>query len=328
VGHTASDQLETLLMRLVRGTGLEGLGGIPQRRDNIIRPLLGFKRQEILAYLQAHNVAFALDPSNAKRARGLLRQAVIPTLIGLNPQAEKHAVKLAERARTDEAYLQQVAQAELQRRLGVLDSLSILAFDALHVAIATRVLRLWLQRHALDQGSAEVDKLRQIINDLSGVAISGHELRCECDALWVQKRFSYEYHLTEESSSTICISPLHLELRGEITTTTSSCTDTEDTVFFDAEALPLGLQVRPWQRGDSFQPLGFNGHTKVSDLFTNKKIPRALRAAWPLVVSGADILWVVGLRRANCAAITGSTQRILKVKSDVIWGGRSASRAF
>ena len=85
-------------------------------------------------------------------------------------------------------------------------------------------------------------------------------------------------------------------------------------VAFDADRLHLGLEVRPWQAGDRFEPFGLQGSVKIGDLFTNLKIPNPLRKHWPLVVCGEEIIWVVGLRRGAFAPMSKTTTHVLYVE--------------
>jgi tRNA(Ile)-lysidine synthetase-like protein len=116
------------------------------------------------------------------------------------------------------------------------------------------------------------------------------------------------------------VEPLDICVRGELVEPPEPVSETTieayqrrraDQVAFDWDSLHLGMRVRSWTAGDRFEPFGLDGHTKIGDLFTDKKIPRALRAIWPLVVHGDEVLWVVGLRRGSGAPVRVGSQRIL-----------------
>ena len=114
-GHTASDQAETVMMRLCRGTGISGLSGIPPRRGRYVRPLLGVKRSEVLAYLEHLDQPYATDPTNASLdpLRNRVRHVLLPQLRDLQPAIVDSLCRLAETARSDRAFLEDAAHAHV-----------------------------------------------------------------------------------------------------------------------------------------------------------------------------------------------------------------------
>jgi tRNA(Ile)-lysidine synthase len=324
LAHTASDQVENVLLNLSRGAGLRGVRGMPARRGSIVRPLLGTSRDEIHAYLAAHDVAFATDPSNADRARarGQLRHAVIPGLRAINPALEAAVARFTRSAREDEALLRTLAHQELEARLGLLGSLSVAGIERVPAPVALRMLAIWLHRWGMRSNQRGLRELLAIsCAGSGGRSVSGVNVRVEGGRLW---RISSEERVDEPLAPTqaVRVESLDICVRSELVEPPEPISATRiaafqhrraDNVAFDWDSLHLGIRVRSWTEGDRFEPFGLDGHTKIGDLFTDRKIPRVLRAIWPLVVHGNEVLWVVGLRRGSGAPVRVGSQRILNL---------------
>ncbi|MBI5509386.1 MAG: tRNA lysidine(34) synthetase TilS [Deltaproteobacteria bacterium] len=302
VAHTATDQVESILLNLTRGAGLRGAGGIRPRRGKLIRPLLDTSRGQILDYLAAHQIPFATDPSNhdERRARALIRHRVLPVLRQLNPRLETAFARFGAQARADERLLARLARRDLEARLGPLDSLAVAGLPT-PAPLGSRLLKAWLQRHGLDAGRDTLARLHRLASGRPGsLSVAGRTIRLEAGRLWVDAEAPYDLLLTvpgrlrlERLGITVVAAPLE-------TTARRGPRLPENDRDMVAIALPgphLPLRVRTVVPGDRMQPFGNRGRIKVGDLFTNAKIPRALRRAWPLVVAGDSILWAVGLRR-------------------------------
>jgi tRNA(Ile)-lysidine synthase len=162
VAHTATDQVETVLFNLSRGSALRGAGGIRPRRGRLVRPLLHTPRAAILAYLAHHGIPYAQDPSNKdlRRARARLRATVHPALAGLNPRFEAHIARFADAAREDDAYLVRLARRRLEaaRRPG--GALLAAAVAAAPAPLARRMLVRWLREAGVEADASTVRQLR------------------------------------------------------------------------------------------------------------------------------------------------------------------------
>jgi len=314
VAHTATDQMETILLHLLRGCGLGGSRGMARRRGKIVRPLLAWSRREILDYVRTTGLSFANDPSNSdpRRARAVLRQQVTPGLTSLSGRPETGFSRYGRLAAADEQYLEELAMAELDRRKGPIGSLALHDFAALPFPISSRVLRLWLRRHHQKAGYRASVALAAATGSLWR---TGHQ---RVGGLWIEHGFLWTTAKPERyahdfaAPGRLAIAQLDLTLVAKVGRSRriakgSGC------IALDASKEHLPLRVRPWRQGDRIRPFGLNGHIKVGDLFTNRKIPRALRRLWPVVLCGDEIVWVVGLRRGAMAPITPKTRRILTI---------------
>jgi len=323
-GHTRDDQAETVVLRLLRGSGATGLAGIqPARADGVVRPLLDLGRDDVLAYLDRRGLAWVEDSSNRdpRFRRNRLRLEVMPALRRLEPRADEVLATVAREMR---------ARAELERRLGEeLLRRCLAPDDGLDLARVARaadrvlVLRAWLLRrrgHLRRLGAAHFDALARC--DRSGARVQlprGESVANEHGllrhhpaqsppadpeisaslALGAEVRFGAWRLRAEEVGG---------EGRGGWPADLSHA-------LLDAELAALPLRVRRWRAGDRIQPLGMRGHRKLSDVFIDAKLPRWQRHSVPVVESGDRILWVPGVVRAADAAVGASSRRLVALSA-------------
>jgi tRNA(Ile)-lysidine synthase len=284
LGHQADDQAETVLFRILRGTGVRGLAGIPYRRDQFIRPLLDVQRSQILAYLRRRSISFVDDPSNAdaRFTRARLRHQVIPALRAENP------------------------------RLG--EALRALAADAARLALppATRPAGPALNRRA----AAVIERLRRQRGGTRRVDVAGAQVEIAYGRVtWLPKG---------PIAARTAPAPLTITGPGEygwpgapsVTISDGAPTTGTGAVGFDAEAIPGPLMLRSIRPGDRMRPRGGRGSRKLSDLLIDAKIARAARRGLPVLTTFDDqILFVPGLRPAELARPSDRTRRWLSVFS-------------
>ena len=276
LGHTADDQAETVLFRIVRGTGLAGLGGIPYRRGIFIRPLLDVRRAEILAFLAKRRIPFIQDPSNANRhyARVRIRHDVLPQLAEENPRVVEALLALAHEARGLRPLVAEPA---------------VPAFPALSRRTAVLVQRLAAEgrgtrRVSVPQGEMVVSYGK--VSFQPGARLRATEGALPAaSAVLVAGPGIYRPPGRSEGAA------LRLE-EGR-----SPARPPTGLAIFDADRISAPLQVRAWRPGDRMRPRGGRGSRKVSDLMVDAKIPRDQRRELPvLVAADGTILFVAHLR--------------------------------
>lgn len=162
--HTLSDQAETVLFRMARGTGHKGMCGIPGQRGRILRPLLGISREEVEAYCSEHRLSYVTDSTNlsADYSRNRIRLEVIPPLKKINPAAERHIGQMAELFREEEAWLDGMAREAYQKALCI-EGLSLAELSDCHPALCRRMLALFLETHRLPASFDRVETLYQMV---------------------------------------------------------------------------------------------------------------------------------------------------------------------
>ena len=325
LGHTKSDQAETVLLRLVRGSGLTGLGGMrPISEACWIRPLLSLSRSEIEFYVRTRNLQVLRDETNSdpKFLRNRIRTDLIPHLQkAYNPQIEDLLSRLATLLQNDDAHLENIAEQALSEALLYCDNrkfiLDVKRFFGYHISLRRRLIRKVL--FAL-QASAEAARFQAVERILETASTPGNSVQITPE---ISAYRTHDTLIITQPARAYCflVEPgVPLDINGKFSIDILNRVNrerlentAEHTVFFDLDQLPnRALYLRSPRPGDWFYPFGMQGKKKVSRLLGDSKIPRPLRGEIPLLVSGATILWVAGLRRSQIAPITPATRRVLK----------------
>ncbi|MCW5515448.1 tRNA lysidine(34) synthetase TilS [Muriicola sp. Z0-33] len=309
--HQADDNLETFLINLSRGTGIEGLNGITERSSTILRPLLVFTRQDIQQYATKNKLSWREDSSNDDRKylRNKIRHEIVPKLKELHPTFDKNFAKtlkyLAGTSALVDEHISDLKKTLLQPhkdhyRISVKE-LSMLSPLEPHI-------------HAIfkEFGFTQWEDILGLLTTLSGKEVrSGtHRLIKDRDELLLQelkpgKATPDMYFLDDPDSRP----PLQL-LQQRV----NEISETADTILYvDKETLNDRLSVRKWQNGDYFYPLGMKGKKKVAKFFKDEKMDLIAKEAQWLLCSGNDIVWVIGRRADDRFKVTGKTKKILKI---------------
>ncbi|MBK9306344.1 MAG: tRNA lysidine(34) synthetase TilS [Nitrospira sp.] len=336
LGHTADDQAETILLWLLRGTGLTGLAGMPADREGrIVRPLYETGRQEVLSYLWKSGLPFRTDSSNAKPLylRNRIRHELVPVLNRLAPASLGALRRFANICREDDRYLDQQAAALFSVALTweseggwAIDRTQLLTFPhALQRRGIRNVIRQSLnQPYAL--GLQTVDRVLQIaahgkvgsrIHIRGGrVIVTDRHLRFipydkALIALDRDPSVSLRHYMSVPGSLMWSGTGQRLHVQPQAYSHAPSQPE-RDRIVVDAARISQPLMVRNWAPGDRFQPYGMDGHSKkLQDVFINLKIPKSVRSRIPLVVAPEGIVWVVGYRQDQRWLPTAATERCL-----------------
>lgn len=329
LGHTASDQVETVLMHLLRGSGPQGLSGIPPVRKlgstAVVRPLIEVNREEILNYLKKNNLTFCLDSSNRKTEyfRNKVRLKLLPLLRkNYNENIDGALLRLSEILKEENAYWERVVERVLGKVVSWESEKILIDFKKFlryNVAVQRRVLyRLFGGIVSLSQ----IEAIRNLAQKSSqgkriylgkrfSVRKEGNFLIFSSSPERRFKKFNYSLRVPGKNE----IEGLNLTLNTRIVDFYPVSEKKTNTAYFDIDKINFKkLLLRNRREGDRFRPFGLRGTKKLSDFFIDRKIPRRLRDRVPLLVEGEDILWVVGIRRADKARITEDTKKILEVR--------------
>jgi tRNA(Ile)-lysidine synthase len=311
-GHTADDQAETFLLRLVRGAGVSGLSAIPPVRDNIIRPLIEVTREEVIEYLKVNDLEFKTDSSNEKRvyARNRVRLDVLPVLKSFNPRIvetlAREAALLRDEDEAVEAYLGAIAESACLRKD---DTLSVKrdAFETLPAAFRRRLLRKIVDLAGLEAQALPLARTNEAISfmaaaqtgramNLHGLTITREYDRFVFSAGAAAAGFSHTLTvpgITEIPGPGLTIEAMLLEAREA----QAGDPNYRWQALFDYDKIGPPVMLRSRCPGDRFFPAGMGGRSKkIQDYLVDEKVPRRKRDAIPLLCSGEDILWVVGHR--------------------------------
>lgn len=306
--HHADDQVETVLFRLLRGTGLRGLAGIPVRRGHIIRPLLRFTKKQILEYAAAHAIDFRTDPTNEQLgyARNRIRKTVIPALETVQPHARSAVLGLARyAARTEAAWHSALACVEKEVIISTNETLSELARPVLleyHPELRARLLRQMLRRHGFVPGRAQTRHLVQFCERAeSGTSLlidGAVNLERAFDTIRIER----SQPRTAAAQGLALVGPAgsaSFELGGRRYDVDWNTDDIRRAgeVHFDVALSGAPLELRTWRPGDRIR-LAY-GTKKLKKLFAERRVPASERTRIPVLSDERGrVLWVVGVARS------------------------------
>lgn len=344
-GHHRDDQAETVLMNLIRGSGIDGLKGIlPLRSGLIVRPLLAVDREAILAFLQREGLIFREDATNRDTAflRNRIRGELIPVLAGgYNPRIVESLCRTAEIVRREDDYLQQEV-SRILLRWGIASdrqeiTLPLPAFDALHIALRARIVKRLLQEAASPGGrianrhieavlAACAPPERRLTLDLPGgivVTRSVRTLRIHRKQQPVRRAGSWNHRAEAlgftypvEVPGVVPIAEIGIRIRftSETPPDPEELRRSDRTVYLDLDRVVPPLIIRSVRPGDRIEPLGMHGVKKVNELFIDAKIPPETRARIPLLADAQAVLWIAGLRISEHVKVTDRTKKVLKAE--------------
>lgn len=319
--HHANDQAETVLDRLLRGSGPSGLGGMRRSRmlgrHILARPLLAVYKRDLLTYAQERGITYCEDSSNRefRYKRNRVREDLLPKLRrDFNPRIDEALVRLADIAQEEDLYLQTVARDHL-RAVWVSKGtktaqIQVAGLRSLPCALQRRVIKLLLE----DIGAT----LPWRFLDIEGIRLmvvgsgSGHRLLSNdwiavmqgdilhigqstpalsaCDSHWMPAELGW--------SSFFSLLSLRWQIMADPVVAPERFSPSKWEAWFarkDAERFLL----RPWLEGDRIQPLGMKGTRLISDVFIDAKVPKSMRARYAVLTAGDEILWVPGLCRSG-----------------------------
>ena len=312
--HHADDNLETFLINLSRGTGLEGLTGIPEENGSIVRPLLHFTRAEILEYAKENNIAWREDASNAsdKYLRNKIRHHVVPLLQEINPNFM-------------EAF--QKTQSYLQESAGLVEDASIMVYQQVakqeedSITFDLNQLKklpnyiAYLYQWLNEFGFTAWNDVYDLVDAVSGKQIfaSNFRLLKNRDSLILSKILVEDEvgpHFITKEQQEISI-PLKLTFKS----VANPAFESNKIIFVDGDQLQYPLELKRWQEGDNFQPFGMGGKSKkLSKFFKDEKLSLLEKEQCWLLWSANTLVWIIGLRQDERFKITENTTNILKIE--------------
>lgn len=334
VGHNRNDQAETLIMRFIRGTGIDGLKGMDYEYKDIIRPILNITREEIEAYIEDEGIPVVIDHTNLENiyTRNKVRLDLIPYIEKeFNPNFINVLWTLSENAAGDVKFLDDYTQEAYQRNLIVADDqrieLEIEGIKSENIAIAQRIMRLALENllgslqgfgevHIADMidllMSARTGKAIDLPNDIK-VYIDYNKLIISRGKKEVEIAGDYSYELKLGSNK---LEEIGLELKLEILDLDDYKQEENKSNIkvFDYDKLKGRLYIRNRRPGDRFRPLGMKGSKKIKDYFIDEKISREKRNQLPLLVDEKSIIWVLEHRISDTYKIDRDSERLLVVE--------------
>lgn len=331
LGHHTDDQAETVLMWLLRGSGAEGLTGIPPVRGRYIRPLIEVRRSELEEYCRTQGLKPRLDLSNFNLGykRNRIRFDLIPYLSSrYQPRLVEVLSRTGQILADENAMITELTEAEFKKiikKQGKEFKLYLPAFLKLPLAIKRRLLRRVIGEIRGDLKGVEFKHIESLISYVS----RNHKQVLDLPA-GISVFYEYDYLVITSPEEKIgkieivelnvpgCtkIEALGLEISATLVENQGEIEKIRDLsiALLDFDRLTFPLKVRYRQEGDAFQPLGMKNIKKLQDFLVDKKIPRRERDRIPLVESGNQIVWVGGYRIDERFKIASKTKKILKLE--------------
>jgi tRNA(Ile)-lysidine synthase len=336
LGHHRDDQAETVLMRLMRGSGAAGLSAMAERGPGrLIRPMLSVSRAEIREYLEARAIPFVEDSSNASLdiLRSRIRVELLPLLEReYAPGFSGRLVELASEMRSLDELVTAIAARELDLMRARGSALDVSGFAAVNRAVQAVVIRQFLAERigSLRKISrAHVESVLHLILEggpSDSIDLPGGWLaKREYNFLWVtnvreRKAADSAFSVRIAADGVTIVDAAGVKFESStIAAADASMPDSPSVAMFDAAKIAdAGLVARNFMEGDRIHPMGMRGTRKVHDVFVDRKLPRASRRRFPVVTLAGEIAWLPGLVRAECARVTKATETILRVEASEI----------
>jgi tRNA(Ile)-lysidine synthase len=325
--HHADDNLETFLINFVRGTGIEGLTGIPPQNGKVIRPLLIFSRQEIQQYATENNIQWREDSSNAsdKYLRNKIRHNLVPIFKDLNPDFlasfSKTQNYLQESQTMSEDASIMVYQQVAKENVGEPDS--IFSQDELAKNIHFDLKQLkklpnyksYLYHWLNDYGFSAWNDIYDLVDGQSGKQVFSTAFRLLKNRNFLilsplNPAFENEEFAIDKKQKEVKV-PLNLSFRK----VTDISVVSNATIFVDEDQLHYPLILRRWKEGDFFQPFGMDGKSKkLSKFFKDEKLSLIEKEKTWLLCSDSEIVWIIGIRQDELFKIKTTTRNILEIQ--------------
>ncbi len=325
LAHHQNDQVETFMLRLVRGSGPSGLSAMRVVSGNLWRPLLYCSRAQIVSYAEEHNLDWVEDSSNSDPAylRNRIRHQVLPQLVDINPGFNDRAAGLIAQLQQDDDYWTEFVTENFNRFL--ISGMDGLRLDRkclleAHKAVRGRIIREALRRVRKDLSGIENNHIQVIIDLLLAGPSQG---QLDLPGCWVARRYETlwlrdlapevlpDYNKTMPLPGTVVLpdgrqlcSSFACHIQGE----------SRLVAEFNLQQIQLPLTIRTWRPGDRFHPQGMTGRKKVKDYLGDAKVEKEDRQRLLVLVAGEEILWLIGQRRSALAGVDGHCQQILRVE--------------
>jgi len=308
--HHLDDSLETFLINLSRGTGVDGLTGIPAQTDTISRPLLAFSRAQILAYAKEEKLNWVEDGSNrdAKYLRNKIRHEIVPVLKELHPTFLKNFALTQGHLKGSTVILQNHIELLKSKIFEATETGFRIALDELDVLHPQGA---YLYSLLKDYGFTAWNDITRL---LSGS--SGKEVRSKTHRLLRDREFLLLEELRDQTLSRFTIEEGQQEIEVPIHLASIEVDSMKDTspniLYVDKDSLKYPLVVRKWEKGDYFYPLGMTGRKKLSKYFKDEKIDVLSKERQWLLCSGNDIVWIIGRRSDRRFSVSETAKEIVK----------------
>jgi len=298
VAHHNDDSIETLLLNLIRGTGIKGLTGIQPRNGFIIRPLLCVSKKEILQYIQTKNLPFVNDSSNNQEdiIRNKLRLQLIPLLKTINPSVRDSILQtidnLNETAKVYDSEIEKAIQIVFNKEKGSISIPLLKTFPS-----PESILFELLKNYGF--GKEVIREIYNAIDSQAGKLFYAPEYyivkdRNEFLLSATKSDNGEDFYIPEDK--TYLEFPLKMEIKLQTNDSDTDIERSKNLACLDYDKLQFPLRLKRWETGEKFMPSGMKNFQKISDYFSNNKFSKIQKAETWILTSGNDVVWVVNHR--------------------------------
>lgn len=313
VAQNKNDQAETVLMRLIRGSGIEGLSGIDYKRaDNVIRPVLDLSRVEIESYCAQHELAPRIDHTNedVKYTRNKIRKEVMKQMMEVNPLVIDQIVRTSHLLRDENTIIEKMTKEAVADCVENRESellLDLNKFNALELALKRRILRACiksLRGHLTDVSFDEIETIIELSNEMK----TGNKKNYHKELTF---EISYDNLLIYLGKKEKRTEKHSLKMKEMTREEFEQYSLLSHEIAIDKDKITGSLRIKNRENGDRFYPAGLQGQKKLKDFFIDKKVARDERDIIPIIRDDNGIVWIVGYRQDRRYLIDDNTSKVL-----------------
>ncbi len=344
LGHNLKDQTETVIMRFLRGSGLEGLKGFLPVRDGIyIRPFIDVTREEIISFLRERNISFVTDSSNKdnKYLRNRIRNILVPELkASYNMKLEENIGRTADILRIEDDFIREsiegiISDWEIDRDNA---GINIRKLKKLHPALQWRLIKTILEGYSTARNGIGYLHVKSVVDLIEGSSPNASVdlplnlmARREYNELIISQgegevshtsknhfpdgRKKGDFSYTVKVPGSVDIIETGVRMNFDVVDVREADAYSDNPVFMDYNSISFPLVVRNIRSGDRIQPLGMKGTKKIKALFIDGKVPKSGRKSISLLVDQKSVLWVPGMRLSDRVKITNATEKVVKAEN-------------
>ncbi len=328
IAHNRGDQAETVLMHIIRGSGISGLSGIHPKTQNIIRPLLACTRSDIEEYCQRYKLSPRHDFTNDETTyiRNSIRLKLLPFLRKYNPNIESTLSRTASLISEENDFITAYSTSIYNQITVKTDNKLLFPLDRFsgqHTAIKRRLIRLAV--HSLCNNIKDIENIHiNSVLSLAQKAKTGSQINLP-NGLKAYIEYNNLIIALPHLPPIVKSGPILLNIPGTVTLNaidvsimseiihSSQQEKSRNTCYIDTDKLSGSLKIRFRKNGDSFCPKGMNGHKKLKDLFIDNKIPREQRDMIPIIYDDTGIVWVAGIQQDSRCIAAAAAKNIVKL---------------
>lgn len=322
--HNADDNTETVLLNLIKGTGLKGISGIPVKRNNIVRPILSLSKKEILDYLEKNKFEYRIDESNLSNdfERNFLRNEIVPLLQkNLNPSLSNSVLNTSLNLQRLNLWISEIVN-DFKSNVSVKHKKSV-SIPAELIKKSNEFITSYSIKEIIDENfltkleSGDVKKILSLVKKQSGKSEELSEnliAQKERNEIIVKKKY-----ISKKNDINKLIIGSSLKLDGktfsivEVDIDKIKINNNKNEEYISAEKLDKDFIIRRWKTGDKFFPIGMQGTKKISDYLNDLKINSFEKAEQLILENRGRIVWVIGKRLDDRFKLTSKTKKVLKL---------------